>query len=543
MPRYRSFVAALLVAGSAALARGADPTEVGQYPLGKVDFSISCMEANQDEFNRAIALLHHMTYAQARQSFMRVADSEPDCPMAYWGIAMTLFQPLWPTRPTPEELQQGWKNIQKAKALRPQTKRERLFVTTAEAFFREPESTDYWERIRRWEQALEKLYLELPKDPEAAAFYALALLAEAQRRGGSLKHHERAAEILLSVHKKNPIHPASIHYLIHANDVRGREQKSLKIVRSYGAIAPRNPHALHMPTHIFVRLGSWDEVIQGNVKASEAALEHSAGDDNEYISDEFPHAIEYLVYAYLQQGADDLAAAQLKRLQSTERLQPTFKTAFHLSSIPARHALERRVWDDAAELVPRNDPALEWSRFPWPEAVTWFARGLGAAHIGRLQEAKRAEHRLGELEAVANQAGEEIFARQIRILRLGVEAWTLQFEGKQREALNRIQKAAKLEASTPKHPVTPAPTLPAYELLGDLLMEQQRPDDALVAYEQSIELYPKRFNGLLGAARAARALGQDSAARNYYVELIEVSSSDSRRPALSEARTYVSHRR
>ena len=282
-----------------------------EHSLGKVDFPVSCSAQAQPEFNLAVALLHHMTYPRAKATFEHVAELDPGCAMAHWGIAMSLFQPLWPTRPGPNELQEGWQAVQKAKALEPPTERERLYVASAEAFFRDPESADYWERIRRWENAMEAVYQRFPDDQDAAALYALALLATAPAGGTSLEHQNCAAAILLSVHAKNPDHPGSIHYLIHANDVRGREHDSLEIVRAYGEIAPRNAHALHMPTHIFTRLGQWDEVIQGNLKAANAALEQPAGDRGQYVWDEFPHAIEYLVYAYLQEGADQAAAQQL----------------------------------------------------------------------------------------------------------------------------------------------------------------------------------------------------------------------------------------
>ena len=505
-------------------------------PRGKVNFPISCSEAAQRDFNHALALLHHMTYPQAKAGFQRVAELDPECAMAHWGIAMSLFQPLWPTRPGPQQLQQGWQAVQTAKALEPRTERERLYVASAKAFFRDPDSADYWARIRRWEKATEALYQSFPDDPDAATLFALAQLATAPAGGSSLDHQNRAAEILLAVHAKHPDHPGSIHYLIHANDVRGRENQALDLVRAYATIAPHNPHALHMPTHIFTRLGDWNEVIEWNLKAADAALEHPAGDGDQYVSDEFPHPTEYLVYAYLQQGADDAAAQQLERLRSTARLQPTFKTAFHVSSIPARYALERRAWNEAADLVPRPYDGLQWERFPWPEAVTWFARGLGAAQLGRPEDAERALARLSELEQAADRAG---FTRQIRVLRLATSAWLAHVQGQDEPALEQKQAAAELEGSTPKHAVTPAPRLPAEELLGDLLMELGRPEQALAAYERSLELHPNRFNGMLGAARAARALEDEATAARFYSALVQVAVRDSKRAGLKEAAVQV----
>jgi len=509
------------------------------HPLGTADFPITCSKQAQAEFNRASSLLHHMTYPQAREAFERVATIDPRCAMAHWGIAMTLFQPLWPTRPQPEALQRGWEAVQKAKDLQPPTERERLFVSAAEAFFLEPASSDYWLRIRRWEQATRKVYTSFPDDPEAAAFYALAHLATAPSDTISRAHSDRAAEILLSVYERKPDHPGAMHYLVHANDVPGRERESLEITRKYEAVAPRNPHALHMPTHIYTRLGDWNGVIRGNLLAAEAALDHPAGDRGAFVWDEFPHAIEYLVYAYLQQGADGGAAAQLKRLRATARLEPTFKTAFHLASTQARYALERRTWDEAVLLVPREPSTLDWDRFYWPEAIAQFARGLGAAHLGKVIEARAAVERLEELEGATRKAGEDLFARNIRMLRLELSAWLAHVAGQRESSVALMGEAAELEVSTPKHAVTPGPTLPAHELLGDLLMERKQPAEALVAYKRSMELYPRRFNGLLGAARAARALGNEPLARTFYQELLEVADGGMRQPALKEAQNYV----
>lgn len=534
-PINASAALALVVALCATDARAQDHGE----HLGKVDFTLSCSDEAKQEFDHALALLHHMTYPRAKVAFERVAELDPGCAMAQWGIAMSLFQPLWPTRPGPEQLQEGWDAVQKAQNLAPPTERERLYVESAEAFFRDPESTDYWARIRRWEQAMASLHQRFPDDHDAATLYALAHLATAPAGKGALAHNDRAAKILRSVHAANPDHPGSIHYTIHASDARGREHDSLEVVRSYAKIAPRNPHALHMPTHIFTRIGDWDGVIEGNLQAAEAALEHPAGDQGQYVWDEFPHAIEYLVYAYLQQGADDAAKRQLERLRSTERLHPTFKTAFHLASIPARYALERRAWQEAAELPPRPYDALDWDRFPWPEAVTWFARGLGAAHLGRIDDVERALERLGELEQAADRAGEELFTRQIRVLRLGVSAWGSHVQGNGPRALEEMGAAAELELSTPKHPVTPAPTLPADEMLGDLLMERGQPEQALAAYQRSLELHPSRLNSLIAAARAAEALGDEERATTFYAASVDIAVRDSDRADIQEASAYL----
>jgi tetratricopeptide (TPR) repeat protein len=467
-----------------------------------VNFPVSCSPKAQIEFNQAVTLLHHMTYPQARSAFQNVATIDPRCAMAHWGVAMTLFQPLWPTRPNPEARERGWQEVQTARSIQPQTQREQLFIAATESFFLHPSANDYWLRIRRWEQAMQKVFDAFPDDSEAATFYALAHLATTPADRVTRANADRAAEILLRVYRKNPNHPGAMHYLVHANDVPGRERELLEITRKYERVAPNNPHAIHMPTHIYTRLGDWTGVIRGNLRAANAALKYPAGDKGQYVWDEFCHAIEYLVYAYLQQGDYRNAYAQLQRLYTTTRLEPTFKTAFHLASTQARYVLERRAWGEAAELEILGQAKLDWDRFTWPKAITSFARGLGAAHLKRIDDAKRESDIMNELETKTQQAGEDLFARNIRVLRLELNSWIAHVEGQEETAVSLMREAAELEKTSPKHAVTPGPTIPAEELLGDLFMEQKKFAEALAAYNRSLALYPKRLNSLKGARRA-----------------------------------------
>lgn len=499
------------------------------HALGRVVFPVSCSPAAQASFLEAVALLHHMTYPQARAAFEALAEREPGCAMAHWGIAMTLFQPLWPTRPNPDDMARGTEAIQAARAANAPTARERMFIAAAGAFFADDPKLTYWDRIRRWEAAMRDLHAAFPDDPEATAFYALSHLAVAPPDQTAKAHADRAAALLVPVYRRNPDHPGVMHYLVHANDVPGRERELMDIVRKYETVAPRNPHALHMPTHIYTRIGDWPSVIRGNQKAAAAALEHPAGEHGQFVWDEFPHAIEYLVYAHLQRGDDKAADAEVRRLRLTPNLQPSFKTAFHLTSTAARHALERRDWDAAIALPVRSPEALEWDRFPWPEAITHFARALGAARLDRLRDARVSIDRLAELEANASAAGEDLFARNIRVLRLGASAWLEQAEGGHDRAVALMTEAAELEASTPKHAVTPGPTLPAYELLGDLHLAQRAPDKALAAYERALALYPNRFNSLRGATLAAAGTGRNPAARRYEAMLRKIAAGDAPR--------------
>ena len=509
---------------------------------GAVHWPIACAAEAQAEFDRGLALLHHMTYPRAREAFQGVVRLDSQCAMGHWGIAMTLFQPLWPTRPGVAERRLGWEAAGKAARL-VATDRERLLVEAVASFFREPESPDYWERIRRWEQAMSGAYAAFPRDPEITAFYALAHLASAPANDDSVAARSlRAEELLLDVYRQNPGHPGAMHYLVHANDASGRERSSLDVTQKYEATAPRNPHALHMPTHIYTRLGDWGAVVRGNLLAAEAALEHPAGDLGQYVWDEFPHAIEYVVYAYLQQGADREAAAQVRRLHETPQLEPTFKTAFHLASTRARYTLERRAWREAAALVPREAAGIDWDRFPWPEAVTWYAKGLAAARERRNEEARVPAERLAALRERAATAGEDLFARNIRILELEVRAWMAHGDGDEPGSVRLAREAAELERATPKHAVTPGPVLPAHELWGDLLLEQGRSTEALERYRASLDLYPKRFNSLIGAARAAVASGDAVAARRYYQELLAVAAGSDREAELEEARRFTSAR-
>ena len=536
-----SFVvlAAILLISAAPAAGAQSLPDRGVESLGRVDFPVSCAPSVQSEFNRAVALLHHMTYPLAFLAFERVTELDPECAMGHWGMAMTLFQPLWPTRPGEAELRRGWAAAQAAGRLSASTERERMFVATAEAFFDPAGSPEYSQRIERWADAMTALYEAYPNDREAAAFFALAHLATSTRSSAPIEHQERAAEVLLGIYQQEPTHPGVVHYTIHANDFTGREHESPAIVRSYGDIAPRNPHALHMPTHIYVRLGEWEDVIAGNKLSAAAALEQRVGDNGEYVWDEYPHAVEYLSYAYLQRG-DDVAAADITQaLHATPDIQPGFKAAFHLASTAARYVLERQAWVEAATLPVRSPPSVDWDSFPWPEAVTWFARGLGASRNGAVDRARESVERLEVLGERASSLGEDPFAREIEILRVELSAWVELVAGNSARAVAIMEEAVALQSATPKNPVTPAATIPARELLGDLLTEMGDARGALEAYRASDELTPGRFNSLLGAARSADELGETELAREYYRRLLEIVVPESPRPGVAEARTYL----
>lgn len=466
---------------------------------GTSDFHVHCAPDVRADFDRALTLLHHMTYPQARKAFAALAAKDPKCAMAHWGVAMTHFQPLWPTRPDLAERKLGWEEVGKARVLGSEDPREREFIEAAAAFFESPEADDYWARIRRWSDASQKVHADFPKDHDASAFAALGLLATTPQDRATRENADAAAALLTGVLREDPDHPGAMHYLVHADDVPGRERESADVVHRYETIAPDNPHALHMPTHVYTRQGDWAGVVRGNLRAADAALRYPAGDKGQYVWDEFPHAIEYLVYAYLQQGDVADAKQQRDRLLATQHLQPSFKTAFHLASVQARIPLETRDWAAAAKLQPRTPAWVEWDKYAWPEAIAQFAHGMGAAHTGAKADALAAMDRLGVLQQKMEAAGESLFERNIHMLRLELESAIANANGHPKEAIEKLEAAAALEASTPKHAVTPGPTLPAQELLGDLYLQLGQRANAHAAYARALAQYPKRRASQQGA--------------------------------------------
>lgn len=511
-----------------------DHGPVGDEPLGTVDFRVSCEEAARPAFDRALGLMHHMMYVEARAAFETVVEKDPQCAMGYWGIATTLFQPLWGTRPSADELKLGWSMIEKAKALEPAADREQHLVAATEAYF-SPEASGVRERLDRWAQGMEEAYRAHPQDHDIAALYALSRLARAQGAEDRGALHDEAEEILRGIYEEVPDHPGAVHYTIHATDADGRAERALDIVRTYGEIAPQVPHALHMPSHIYVRLGEWEKVIDWNVRSAEAALNYPVAGA---VSHHYPHATDYILYAYLQQGNDEDAWAIVEQTVAKERFQPSFISAFHLSAMPARYAVERRQWEEAAALEPRSPENLPWDEALWAQGLTWLARGLGSVHTGDPDGAAEAHGRLVDLRDRAQSAGDEQFAVYIEVDRRILAGWIARQQGDPEEAIRLIRSAGELESTTEKHPVTPGALLPPYEALGDLLMELGRPDEALAAYRASDEIWPRRYNTVLGAARAAAAAGDEESAEVFYGELLEVAG-ESDRPGLSEAERYL----
>jgi len=508
--------------------------------LGKVHFPVSCNTSAQKEFDRAVAMLHSFWYEMAEKTFTAVTQTDSNCAMGYWGIAMSLYHPIWGEPATATTLQKGLAAIEKAKAVSAKTPRERDYVAAIESYYKDYDKLDHPTRARAYEKAMEQLHLRYPDDREASMFYALALLSTAPPTDKTYANQKKAAALLDAVFAVEPDHPGVAHYYIHAYDLPTLAQLALPAARRYAKIAPAVPHALHMPSHIFTRLGLWQDSVQSNLASVAAARKFAAEAQMGGVWDQELHAMDYLAYAYLQGAQDVQAKRVLDELAAIQKSQPeNLTSAYAFVAIPARYALERRRWSDAAALDLR--PAtFPWSRYPWPEATLRFARAVGAARSGHVGDAQKDLERIESLHKSIVEAKQGYWADLVEILRRETASWIARASGKNDEAVRLMRSAAELEDSTDKHPVTPGSLLPAREQLGDLLLALQQPGAALREYEASLRDAPNRFNSLYGAARSAELSGERAKAREYYAKLVEVSKlADGDRPELRQAKTLL----
>jgi tetratricopeptide (TPR) repeat protein len=498
--------------------------------LGQVQFTTSCQPAVQAQFNRAVALLHSFSFDTSAKAFEEVAQQDPNCAMAYWGVAMTwLGNPFgWP--PSPKALQEGRAAVERAKAIGGKTPREQAYIAAVEAFYKDADKIDHRTRALSYERMLEYLHTTYPDDHEAAIFYALALNATAVPTDKTYANQLKAAAILEDIFNEQPNHPGVAHYLIHSYDYPSIAEKGLPAARRYADIAPAAPHALHMPSHIFTRRGFWQESIDSN-RASAAAAK------NQF--DQL-HAMDYLAYAHLQLGQDAAAKRVLEDMNAIEKVTfEHFVTAYAMAAIPSRYALERRQWAEASALtLPKAD--FSWNRFPQAEAVLVYARALGAARSGNVEAARKDIERLQTLREALATAKLSYWVEQVDIQHQVATAWVMWAQGQREEALQTMRAAADREDATEKHPVTPGPIVPARELLGEMLLAANQPQLALQAFEASMQIEPNRFWGLYGAAQAAELAGDRAKAKTYYAQLIALGErADSERPALVQAKAVV----
>ena len=533
---------------SASAQEGHQPQHTHQHDpsekLGQVNFTIACNPQAQRQFNRAVAWLHSFEYEEAEKAFTEVTVTDPRCGMGYWGIAMSSYHPIW-APPTAAELQKGSSAIEKAKSVGARTQRERDYIAAVDVFYRDSDKLDHRTRTFAYCEAMKQLYRRYPSDREAGVFYALTLITTGMMtKDAGYARQKEAAQILNRVRAREPQHPGVTHYLIHSYDYPALAQLALPAARSYAKIAPASAHAQHMPSHIFTRLGLWQEDIRSNLDAEASAKAFAVRNHLSGVWDEQFHAMDYLAYAYLQGAQDKHAWGVLDELNKIQRAEPeTFKVAYAFTAIPARYALERRRWDEAAKLTlpPGSLGAFPWQRFRWAEAHIHFARAIGAARTGDTASARQEVEKLAAIKyALVEVKGDYDWAIQVDIQRLVASAWLEYAEGRHEESLRLMRAAADVDDATEKHPVTPGAILPAREQLGELLLELKQPTAALQEFETSLRSAPNRFNGLYGAARAARLAADQKRARTYYEKLMALCrQADSIRPEIGEAKAFL----
>jgi tetratricopeptide (TPR) repeat protein len=494
--------------------------------LGAVSFSTSCAPAVQQQFNRAMAMLHSFWFDEANKTFAAVASADPNCAMAHWGAAMTAWGNPFVRQPIGVEQQRnGLAAAERAAALAANAQhREQMYIDAALTLWRDADKADHLARLARHEEAMKKLYETHPEDPEAAMFYARALIANASPTDLTFKSQLRAASLLEPLFEKQPDHPGLAHYIIHTFDSPKLAGQGLSAAKRYASIAPAAPHALHMPSHIFTRLGLWDESIQTNRRSSAAEPDSNAA----------VHPNDYMVYAYLQQGRDKEAWNVVARTKAAADRFYGAILGYNAAAMQARYALERSAWADAAALPTPGKSA------PFVEAVTRFARAIGAARSGNNAQAGVDIAALGVLRDSLKARKDTYWATIVEAQRLAASAWIARAEGRNDDAVRLAREGAELEESVEKHPVTPGPLLPARELEGDLLLELGRPADALKSYEMTLAREPRRARALFGAARAAEQSGNRSAAKARYVELLALMDrADSSRGEVRIAKAFL----
>jgi tetratricopeptide (TPR) repeat protein len=509
----------------------------GQHQHGKVNFKTSCHPSANKHFATGLALLHHMMYDQAETEFSAAAQADPQCAMAHWGIAMSVIHPLWGERPSDSGLQRGQAALETARSLAPASKREEAYITATEVFFRNWETTPYPDQLQALESGYKALHAAYPDDVDAAAFYALSLLATAPKSDKTFAHQKTAGTLLEQLHQKEPEHPGLFHYIIHAYDNPVLAEQALPVARGYDQIAPDVPHALHMPSHIFVRLGHWSDAIKWNTRSAAAALRQPVGNQT---SMHYAHALDYLIYGYLQQGQDKKAQEVREKTLAVTNYQPGFATAYGIAAASARYPLERGNWKEAAALPLRPNGNFPWEKYPGAESITYFARGIGSARSGDPAGAREAVEGLNRLHDQMTQAGDGYWSVLADAQRKSVEAWLALSAGDKEKAVRLMGEAADREDSVDKHPVTPGAVLPAQELLGDMLLQLKRPKEALVAYEASLQVSPNRLNSLYGAARSAELAGDRQQASAFYAKVVDLADgTDPERATFKQAKKYV----
>jgi tetratricopeptide (TPR) repeat protein len=504
--------------------------------LGKVDFANTCKGDVQAQFGTAVAMLHSFWYDEAQRQFRAVAQADPDCAIAWWGVAMTTWHPLWePRGPNPKDLEAGAEAIHKATAIADQgkiTPRERQFIKALSAFFENSDKIDHAERVVAYEKQMETLQAENPKDVEATVFYALSLLGSATSLPPDKTHarQKKAGALVEPILKTQPSHPGVAHMVIHAYDYPDLAAQALEAARMYAKIAPDSAHALHMPSHIFTRLGLWEESINSNLDSAAAARKHHL------LGDEL-HAKDYLVFAYLQTGQDKEAYSVFNGKGLSAALNGLqFQGIYSVATMPARYVLERHQWAEAAAMP---DPTgFPGGRYAWADASIYYARALGAARTGKTEQARRDIEKLNSVSKALKDLKEDYWAGQVEIEKTVASAWALLGDGKKSQGLEMMRTAVTMDDAADKHPVTPGSIIPTRDLLGQMLIELNRPAEAIPEYEKLLAKEPNRFAALYGLGRSAELAEQPDKARDAYARLLEITKGD-QREEVRTARKFV----
>jgi tetratricopeptide (TPR) repeat protein len=494
--------------------------------LGKVVFPTSCDAKVQPSFERAVALLHSFWWEEGEKAFREVLERDPNCAIATWGIASILIGNTFSIGPSPEGAQKAKEAIERGRAIGPKTERERFYIEAVAEYYDRFNDRSPGARMKLLANAFEIVAKRFPDDDEAQIFYAIYLTATQQPTDKTFSAALKAAQILEAQFAKNPEHPGVAHYLIHAYDYPPIAEKGLKAAKRYAEIAPSAPHALHMPSHIFTRVGAWEESVATNRRSAAIAK-----------ADDRLHALDYMVYAYMQLARDGDARMVVEEAKRVTNAGTTRAGPYALAAIPARYAIERGAWREAMQLQPSS------TRLPYNEAMTYFARALGAARSGDPVAAEKDVGELARIVAALKAAKDDYWATEVEVQRLGAAAWIAYAKGNQEEAVTLMRSAADLEDKSEKSAVTPGRIIPGRELLGDMLLEMKRPVEALQAFETSEQHDPNRFRGLYGAGKAAALAGDQAKANSYYEKLVVlVQNADTERPELMEAKAFLAKR-
>ena len=513
----------------------------GDPNFGEVSFSLSCRYDLRETFDLGLTLIHSFEYAEAEKAFVSILDKDSECLMAYWGAAMSILNHPLSFKQNPKSLKRGEELLKVAKTLTPNNEKEKDYIDAVSIYFKDWQNLDTQTRKLNYESKMEELYIKYSDDVETAVFYSLSVLATADLNDKTYSKQKKSGKILEKLFEKYPNHPGIAHYIIHNYDSPELAHMALTTARKYAVIAPSSAHAQHMPSHIFTRLGLWNESIKSNIDSADSAVcyAESVNPNANWVSE--IHALDYLVYAYLQLGDNAKAQAEMNKMKNIKEVFPAdhFASAYALIAVPSRLAIENKNWELATQLeLPKTK--LDWDKAHWPKAMLHFSRALGFSNTGNSAAAEKELKSLIILRDKLNDAKNTYESGQVTIQIEAVRGWIEYSKGNSNKAIEYMKLASDLESKTSKAAVTPGEIIPADELLADLYLALNKPKQALESYEQNLKGHPYRFNGIYGAAKAAEKLNDIRLAVYYFDQLVKLSAdTNSSRPEISEAKEFL----